>query len=382
MFNRLHILFPPLYLPPLIGIALAYIIGISLCWTIRFSIIPSIIVLSACCALLGLFFAALWYYSGYRKTIAVHVIFLFLGCWRSYSSYASLEHFPFGHYAQPVSITGVVTGNSYSSKGRMKHSITLFAQTAHGADHKEKTINRSVQVYLARKPALSVGDTIEIHNVLLKPSTGPFKEYLVKEDILASLFITHFSYNLVHSPHYSVHRWLWNMRERLVNNLSKKLSAPVHAFFCALFLGNRSRDKHEVETISDQFKQWGAVHYMVRAGLHLVMFVGMWYALLSFIPIPFAAKQILMLLLCLLYYVLSCSSIAFLRALLTFLFYRGAILLNLNTHSLHIISLVTLLVLLINPTQLFFLDFQLSFAVTFALAWFNHAYISPPAAPL
>ncbi len=382
MYNRLHILFPPLYLPPLIGIAIAYIVGISSYFLLHFSAFSYGSIVAILSPLTVLLITAIWQMPQHRIKILWHLIFLVAGLLRSHSSYSALEQFPFKQYAEPVTIKGIITGNTYSSKGRMKHCLTLCAQSACDINGKQTVINRNIQIYLSRKPDITVGDSIEVHDVILKPANGPFKEYLIKEGILTSLFLTNFSYKIIYRPRYSVHRWLWSVRQQLVDNLQKKLSPSVHAFFCAIFLGNRSLDKQEVETISDQFKQWGAVHYMVRAGLHLVMFVGMWYALLSFIPIPFAAKQIIMLILCLLYYLFSWSSIAFMRALLTFIFYKAATLLNLNTHSLHVITMVTLAVLFINPTQLFFLDFQLSFSVTFALAWFNHMYVSPPAQPL
>lgn len=383
MFNRVSFLFPPLHLPPLIGIAIAYISGIALHWMMRGTSIYDSVWLTLFGISVALLIAALTHYIEYRKPIILCTLFLFLGCWRSYYSYATFEGFPFNEFRQPVTITGIITGSSYSSKGRMRHCLTLFAKEARTANDTVKPINHTIQVYLARKPALAVGDRIAIHDIkLATTNNSAFKEHLIKEGVLASLFLTHFSYTLVSRPFYSVHRWLWELREKLVHNVSKKLSPSIHAFFCAIFLGNRSINKQKVEIISDQFKQWGAVHYMVRAGLHLVMFVGIWFSLLSFIPIRFATKQIVMILICLLYYVLSWSSIAFMRALLTFLFYKGITLFNLNTHSLHIITLVTLLVLFVNPMQLFFLDFQLSFSVTFALAWFNHMYVSPPAQSL
>lgn len=382
MINKTYLLFPPLYLPPLIGIAISYITGIAIyalrpCWTGNY--------FTYLVGIASIFSIAIAYHHNreHFKKIALSIFFLVLGYWRSHTCYTTFEKFPFHDYKEPVSVRGVITGSSYSSKGRMKHCLTLYAQETKDKNNKIKNFNGELQIYLNEKPKIYVGDQIEIHNVkITRPGSNAFKEYLIKEGILSSLFITNFSYNVLYQPKYSIHRWLWQTREQLVQNLSRKLSPQVHAFFCAIFLGNRAIAKNEVESISDQFKQWGAVHYMVRAGLHLVMFVGIWFSLLTFIPISFNAKQILMILICLLYYLLSWSSIAFLRAFLTFLLYKGASLFNLNTHSLHIITLVTLVVLLANPMQLFFLDFQLSFSVTFALAWFNHMYISPPAQPL
>ncbi len=59
------------------------------------------------------------------------------------------------------------------------------------------------------------------------------------------------------------------------------------------------------------------------------------------------------------------------RALYTFILYKICILHKRPSHLVYLLSLVCFFVLLDNPMQLFFLDFQLSFTLTFALAWFN-----------
>jgi predicted membrane metal-binding protein len=286
--------------------------------------------------------------------------------------------FPFEQYSQPVDIYGMVKDISYSSHSRMHYCITLQTHSTI-TPVCSRPLHATLQIYVAHKPTFIVADHIILHNVQLKPpGDTDFRKYLIKQGVLASLFLTTYTHTLQHRPKYSFQRWIWQKRDVTARAIETKLSRKVYAFFCAVFLGNRTWNKYYVEKISDEFKQWGAVHYMVRAGLHLVSFVVIWHTLFQFIPLSFVLKQLTLLMICLLYYLLSWSSIAFLRAFLTFLMYKCALILNIGTHSLHTITLITLLVLITNPMHLFFLDFQLSFAVTFALAWFNHIYISPP----
>ena len=75
-----------------------------------------------------------------------------------------------------------------------------------------------------------------------------------------------------------------------------------------------------------------------------------------------------------LYFILSWPSISFIRAFLIFLFTKYCNLHRHPTHFMHILLLTCCIVLLINPLQLFFLDFQLSFFLTFghwAPSWFH-----------
>ena len=102
-----------------------------------------------------------------------------------------------------------------------------------------------------------------------------------------------------------------------------------------------------------------------------MLLAGCWHYLLRFFPLHFFLKQLILLLLVLLYHLFTFPSISFLRALITYILYKICVFQNLSYNPLHILSLTTFGVLLVNPFQLFFLDFQLSFGLTFALAWFN-----------
>ena len=125
------------------------------------------------------------------------------------------------------------------------------------------------------------------------------------------------------------------------------------------------------DELNDQFKTWGLSHLLARSGLHLAVFVMIWQRLLSAIPFPFMFKQLFMTILCLVYFILSWSSIPFVRALALFLLYKKCLLFKIPFHFLHNLSLVTFFFLVLCPINLFFLDFQLTFILTAALAWFN-----------
>lgn len=228
-----------------------------------------------------------------------------------------------------------------------------------------------------RKNKLSVGDTIQIDSIQLKSSHAnqSFNNYLIKEGIIATAFIKKKSYVILKKNKSSLLNWIWNKRKQLLDSIGAKLSQRTLALYSSLFLGNRTEEKKQQEILVQQSKKWGTSHHLARSGLHLVIFIYILTLLLRLIPLPLIAKDITLLILCTLYHIFSWSSISFIRAFSTFLFYKSFSILRLPSHFLHILTLACGIILFFNPIQLFFLDFQLSFGLTFVLAWFNATYL-------
>jgi competence protein ComEC len=188
---------------------------------------------------------------------------------------------------------------------------------------------------------------------------------------MATIFQAQIDYTLVHRPTYHVARGLTLLKKHILYSFKKKLSKPTFTLFASLFLGEKKINQKEIEILQRQFKQWGILHILARSGLHLVMVLSAYEYIFRFIPLPLPYKIGILLLLNLIYFALSWPSISFIRAFLIFLFYKIFSLLYIPTHFLHILLLICIVILLINPMQLFFIDFQLSFGLTFALGWLN-----------
>ena len=141
--------------------------------------------------------------------------------------------------------------------------------------------------------------------------------------------------------------------------------------FSSIFFGNKHNKKYFFEKSKNQFKCWGILHFIARSGLHLMLFIFLWQLLFRLIPIPFAYKQWILIIFGIVYFFLSWASISFLRALFIFFAYKISPFFNTRVNLLHFLSLTALFMLINNPVLLFFLDFQLSFGLTFALVLFG-----------
>jgi competence protein ComEC len=137
-------------------------------------------------------------------------------------------------------------------------------------------------------------------------------------------------------------------------------------------LGNKNIEKKPLEEYKKHFNVWGISHHLARSGLHLLLLIIVFQVVLSALSVSFFMRQFILLGIVLLYSALSWSSVSYMRAFITFIFYTCCNLLKMPVKLLPIIALVTIIVLVFNPAQLFFLDFQLSFGLTFALGWLNH----------
>lgn len=274
----------------------------------------------------------------------------------------------------PCTIKGTITdiGTIEHQITKQKVVIKINNIKKNNLSHWEKE-NRYIQIYTYTNNTIMVGDYIQINDITFKrPRSPSFQSYLIKEKIVATIFNTRINFILVSRPTYSLQKFIFNLRKRLISSLRQKLSPSAFTLFSSLFLGNRSINKKQAEKLSDQFKQWGGSHYLARSGLHLVIFVIIWQSLLRTIPLSYMVKQIILLIFGILFFVLSWPTTSFIRAFYAFIYCKMCFFLTARSHFLHTITLITLIILFTNPMQLFFLDFQLSFSLTFGLAWVAH----------
>lgn len=360
MQNIISCFFIPFIIHPLLIGTTAIILGIishSL-WTLN----PALFLFFACTLLV----IAL-VHSSLIKNKYFNIVLFFLTCFsiggfRLYEQKTNHTNVTQKLYTVKT-ILGYVTAIDYLPHARMPYRTTL------------QTNKTYVQIYCIKKPAFHVGDTVHFNNITFKPSkNNSFNEFLMKEGIAASTFCTQLNYKIMKRPAWSLRRFIFNQRARLNQKLRSKLSKKTYTLFVSLFLGNRSVCKKESDNTAQQCKQWGLSHYLARSGLHLIIFILIWQLIMRLIPLSFFIKQLIILFLGITYISLSWTSISFIRAFMTFMLYKTCMLLQVSSHFLYLLTLVCFLILIYNPIQLFFLDFQLSFALTFALAWFSHIF--------
>jgi competence protein ComEC len=163
------------------------------------------------------------------------------------------------------------------------------------------------------------------------------------------------------------------LRQRLLERLSDRLSASELALAQSLFFGDRSALDDEVETA---FSRSGMMHLLAVSGLHLgILLAGFWFVLRRLGLRPAVS-----------YPVVACVALAFLwlvgprvsllRASLLFCFLAsGSVLADLgwilrrSIRPLDGLAAAAILLLILRPSSLLDVGFQLTFAATWALLW-------------
>jgi competence protein ComEC len=253
-----------------------------------------------------------------------------------------------------------------------RYIITAQVTTA-TTDH-EEVINTPwrIQLFSKSRPTFEIGDTVSFDRIKLgPPPTGSFSLYLLKEQIHATAFLSNSACNIISHPPLHINRSIHAYKHALLERIQSKCSKYTFALFSSIFLGNRNRVKYAYGTIKEAFHHWGIMHFLARSGLHLVLFVLLLQLLLNYFPIPFIAKQLIMLCTVALYALFSWSSISFARACSTFGWYTGSRICTMQIDVPTIVLLLSGIFLLHNPALLFFLDFQLSFGLTLVLSLTN-----------
>lgn len=241
-------------------------------------------------------------------------------------------------------------------------------------DENSETINQTINLCLNKESTLNnlqIADKIKIKNIIIKFPNNYTRDNLIKESLSANAYTNKFSYSFITKPYFSINRFFKELRNKTFNNLKSKINPETFALFSSIFLGNKKEEIKILYRLKKLFNNWGLAHYLARSGLHLVIVFLSWFILISIFPFSYYIKQIIICFIILIYSLLSWSSIPFIRSLITFLLYKICIFFDLQINTLHCLNIACIIMLLLNPFHLFFLDFQLSFLLTFSLIWIN-----------
>lgn len=235
-----------------------------------------------------------------------------------------------------------------------------------------KDENARIQVFTGKDVNCQVDDRIEIENLRFKkPSDNKFRHFLMKENIHGCYFSSTLDHIIKYRPLFSIKRRCWIVKNNMLTRLKRKLTPQTFAFWSVLFLGDKNFDKKHINEIKNNCKNWGISHMLARSGLHLMLFIFLWIFLLKAVPCSIFLKQWILIVLVIVYASLSTASISFLRGIGTFFIYKFCTLHHLDIRPLYVINLMCMATLFFNPAQLFYLDFQLSYSLTAALALFS-----------
>lgn len=164
------------------------------------------------------------------------------------------------------------------------------------------------------------------------------------------------------------------VRSRILDALNAAFgsgNSDAGALLGALLVGERAALDDETE---DLYRKTGTVHFLALSGLHVAIFGFFLYWTLALFPLRRSARIGIVMAGLVLYCLLGGASISLVRATVMGLLYLGAELFWRQRDSLNIIGAAAVVVVLINPLDVFSLGFQLSFVAVLSIVAFGPLY--------
>ncbi|MBO7369322.1 MAG: ComEC/Rec2 family competence protein [Clostridia bacterium] len=165
--------------------------------------------------------------------------------------------------------------------------------------------------------------------------------------------------------------FFYEVRKGIRSVLKENLSEKAYAFTVAMVLG----DESELDgSIYSNLKAAGVSHVFAVSGLHVTFLAAIITLLLALIKIKRFKKDIIVLILTLLYSGVCGFPVSSLRAVITFFIFGAARSFGLKRDGLNAIFLSMTAVLLAMPTTLFSYGFMLSFAAVTGIVLFGGSF--------
>ncbi|MBL4587901.1 ComEC/Rec2 family competence protein [Candidatus Babeliales bacterium] len=260
-----------------------------------------------------------------------------------------------------------------TSKVQEKPWLSVHTIVVDTVDNQHLYFTGKIKCTIARSSGYQLYDVVSIYKKRQKKRSNKkvFDLFLAKEGLWGWLFVDVDSMQKIDHINSWAGSYFLLIKER-VRSLYHQLSEPAKTLYGSIFLGiDRVLPSDDLKR---SFNQWGIVHYLARSGLHIMIFVFVWKMIFYYLfgirrswfyfVFPFVA----------IYASCTPNSISFMRGVWSFLFLIGALLLKRPYHLPHLLVCLAIIFLTCNPYSLFFLDFQLSFGLTYTLLCLQEAY--------
>lgn len=239
----------------------------------------------------------------------------------------------------------------------------------------------AVQKFSIDDKVLAYGNLKKIKGPL-NPYQFNYKRYMAQKGVYHQLYLDAKSFSRKTTTSWSLLGAASRFREFTIQQLkTQPLGLEEIAVMEAILLGQRNDLS---DATYDDYKNAGAVHILALSGLHIgILLLLLRFILSPLVQLPHGKQLQLFLTLLLLWgfaYVAGMSS-SIVRAVTMFSFVAYALYLKRPTNTLNVVTLSLFFLLLTNPSYLFQVGFQMSYAAVYAIVWLYpklEALWSPP----
>jgi competence protein ComEC len=298
----------------------------------------------------------------------------FFNSWFKISESDSLV--PFAPKNDVTVIGQVISIPSTSSSDFTK--FTLKVQKFHLYKQKDNIVNSNVLVTLfADKNSyqnIETGDIISLTGRLAlpkkasNPSEFCYSTYLKFKNIHTRLYVNNGNFLLLSKPQKGVFKFLSSLnrlRNKIILMHSQNIKSPQLELLGGIVFGDDA--VNPTEDMKNSFRNSGLTHIIAASGMNVSMIFGMCFFLSQIFRLNYTLSVILGMASIIFYTCMTGFGAPVLRASLMLLLILLGKLFNREANSLSLLFIVGFLMLLVSPTMITNIGFQLSFTVTLGL---------------
>lgn len=270
-----------------------------------------------------------------------------------------------------ASITGRIVSIPYSD-GNNKTKFFFQVEKI-----KDKQVSGKTFVTISENPTdtpLNIGEKLTIKGKIRKPfsSTNPsqfdYSSYLRNFNTFTTTYANYSDIKIEKdslSLKWRFLQYLNNTRNRILKVHSQFLKSPNLEILGGIVFGDDAVAPPDY--IKTSFINSGLLHILAASGMNVAFIFTFWFIILKFLKVPYKPRVLTGMLVVILYTFMTGLGASVIRAALMLLFVLAGKLIDRDTHSVSLLSLVAVLMLIYNPAYINDVSFQLSFFVTFGL---------------
>lgn len=258
-----------------------------------------------------------------------------------------------------------IVGKSIKTNVSAKIAVTVFA---------DKKVYQNIEI----------GDKISLKGRLTTPKSASnpsefcYSSFLKYKNIHSCLYVMSGDFSIISKPIKPFYKFL-NRLNRLRNKIialhAKYIHSPQLELLGGIVFGDDAVNPSPEMKIS--FQNSGLTHIIAASGMNVSMIFGMWFFISRIFKFNYIFSLAAGMCLIICYTCMTGFGAPVLRASLMLLFIIFGKMINRSANSASLLFIVAFLMLLISPTMIMNIGFQLSFLVTLGLLLFCPIILTP-----
>ena len=230
---------------------------------------------------------------------------------------------------------------------------------------------------------IEIGNKLRLKGRLTKPksASNPYEfcyaAYLRNQHIFSRLYVDEDDFKIISAPeklHFKFLFGLNRLRKNMINMHSKNIHSPSLELLGGIVFGDDA--VNPTPEMKNSFVNSGLMHIIAASGMNVSLIFGMWFFISQILRINYKFSVFTGMLFIVCYTCMTGFGPPVLRAALMLLLILLGKLIDRKADSVSLLFIVAFILLLISPSMLLNIGFQLSFAVTLGLLLFCPVFLN------